>query len=401
MRRSGPPAAGYEVDAAARSDARSTVASRVNYTLAATAVAVAIVLASQNVSSGDDLKRPEVSVGLTSPDAAWGRTIGTEDVPPKRPRSVPTDASATDEAATPTVIDEPLPPPTDLIAAPPVAVPSTVSVNGIPDAALTAYKSAAAGAPAGCGLSWTLLAAIGRVESNHGRYGGATLYADGTSAPRVLGVALTGSGTALIKDTDGGLLDGDAAYDRAIGPMQFIPSTWKGYAVDGNGDGVKDPFNIFDASAAAATYLCKNGGDLTTVQGRTAAVYAYNHSASYVSTVLALADAFAAAEGSATLGVVTAPPATSTPTPTPTTPVPTPEPTPTPNPSPTPTTPTPTTPTPSTAPPSSETTTPPSSSESSPSPPSSSSSSSVLPTTDSTSSKAAATAEPRPRRNQL
>ena len=46
--------------------------------------------------------------------------------------------------------------------------------------------------------------------------------------------------------------------------MQFIPSTWMIYGADGNGDGIKDPFNIFDAALAAANYLCDAGGDLST-----------------------------------------------------------------------------------------------------------------------------------------
>src|SRR5437764_60980 len=83
-------------------------------------------------------------------------------------------------------------------------------------------------------------------------FAGAVLHSDGLSTPRVIGIALNGNGTALIRDTDGGRLDGDTVYDRAVGPMQFIPSTWAGWSVDANGDGRADPFNIFDAAAAAA-----------------------------------------------------------------------------------------------------------------------------------------------------
>jgi membrane-bound lytic murein transglycosylase B len=107
------------------------------------------------------------------------------------------------------------------------AVPSVPSApqlaaDGIPAVALDAYRKAAArvaGTYPGCGLPWPLLAAIGRVESDHGRFAGSQLYTDGTDAPRVIGIPLNGQGTALIRDSDHGLLDGDTVYDRAVGPM--------------------------------------------------------------------------------------------------------------------------------------------------------------------------------------
>lgn len=84
--------------------------------------------------------------------------------------------------------------------------PATLaSVAGdIPSTALDAYRRAATAAPAGCGLDWSLLAAVGRVESNHGRYAGATLQVDGRSTPPVLGPRLNGTITAWIPDTDDG-----------------------------------------------------------------------------------------------------------------------------------------------------------------------------------------------------
>jgi hypothetical protein len=166
-----------------------------------------------------------------------------------------------------------------------------LAADGIPAIALDAYRKAAAHVatsdPA-CGLPWTLLAAIGRVESNHGRFAGAVLHPDGTSTPKIIGIALNGVGTALIRDSDGGRLDGDAVLDRAVGPMQFIPTTWQGYAADGNGDRITDPFNIYDAALAAAHYLCAAGGDLRATAGKTRAVLAYNHSDSYLALVLSL-----------------------------------------------------------------------------------------------------------------
>jgi membrane-bound lytic murein transglycosylase B len=168
-------------------------------------------------------------------------------------------------------------------------VASALAADGIPAVALQAYQQAAdrqARLDPACGLPWELLAAIGRVESNHGRFAGAVLHSDGVSTPRIIGIPLDGNGTAAIRDTDGGRLDGDTVYDRAVGPMQFIPSTWATWSVDANGDGVADPFNLFDEAAAAAGYLCRAGGDLASVDGRVRAVGAYNHSTEYVRLVL-------------------------------------------------------------------------------------------------------------------
>ncbi|MDT4892525.1 MAG: hypothetical protein QOE97_1560 [Pseudonocardiales bacterium] len=168
-------------------------------------------------------------------------------------------------------------------------VATALAADGIPATALQAYQQAAdrqAKLDPACGLPWELLAAIGRVESNHGRFAGAVLHTDGVSTPRIIGIPLDGHGTALIGDTDGGRLDGDRVYDRAIGPMQFIPSTWATWSVDANGDGVADPFNLFDEAAAAAGYLCRAGGDLASTDGRVRAVSAYNHSTDYVRLVL-------------------------------------------------------------------------------------------------------------------
>jgi hypothetical protein len=175
---------------------------------------------------------------------------------------------------------------------------SALARDGIPSVALTAYQDAAArerGRAPSCGIDWSLIAAIGRVESDHGQFAGALLGVDGTSTPKIVGIALDGQGTALIRDTDNGRLDRDTVYDHAVGPMQFIPSTWRSYGVDGNGDGRADPFNVFDAAAAAADYLCAAGGELTTAAGQARAVLSYNHSSAYVATVLQLQRAYAGA----------------------------------------------------------------------------------------------------------
>lgn len=167
----------------------------------------------------------------------------------------------------------------------------------IPAVALQAYAYAqveTARTIPRCKLSWTLLAGIGKVESNHGRYGGATLLADGTSRPRIIGVPLDGApGLMTIADTDGGRLDGDRTHDRAVGPLQFIPTTWARSGADANRDGRRDPFNLNDAALAAAGYLCAGGRDLTTSAGWTQAVLSYNHTVEYVRSVYGHADRYA------------------------------------------------------------------------------------------------------------
>lgn len=161
--------------------------------------------------------------------------------------------------------------------------------------ALDAYWRAAAitnaGRP-GCGIDWALIGAIGRVETNHGTYGGAVLAPDGSTTPTIIGIALDGSrGTARVADTDGGALDGDPVVDRAVGPMQFIPGTWRAFAADGNGDGVADPHNIYDAAVATGNYLCSSaGGPIADQTNASRAVFAYNRSSDYNLQVLTLAD---------------------------------------------------------------------------------------------------------------
>jgi hypothetical protein len=184
----------------------------------------------------------------------------------------------------------PAPAPSD-----PAAI-SGLAANGIPSVALNAYRVAAArmdNVDPGCHIGWWLIAGIGRVESDHGRFGGAVLHADGISTPRIIGPALDGKHWDYIPAPGNGLqLDGDAKYAHALGPMQFIPSTWAIYGADANGDGVADIFNINDAALGTARYLCAAGGDLSTLSGQTRAVLTYNHSSQYLAEVLALADAY-------------------------------------------------------------------------------------------------------------
>ncbi|NUT95507.1 MAG: lytic transglycosylase domain-containing protein [Saccharothrix sp.] len=166
---------------------------------------------------------------------------------------------------------------------------------GIPGVMLDAYMKAAnrlAATTPGCKIHWSLLAGIGRIESGHAR--GGRVDAAGTTVHPILGPVLNGGpGMAAIRDTDGGRYDGDSTWDRAVGPMQFIPSTWAGYAADGNGDGDTNPNNVFDATVGAGNYLCAGGGNLEDPQQRARAVFRYNHSEEYVRTVLYWADAYA------------------------------------------------------------------------------------------------------------
>ncbi|GAB2527574.1 hypothetical protein GCM10027064_25690 [Microbacterium petrolearium] len=172
----------------------------------------------------------------------------------------------------------------------------TSAATGIPARALAAYASAHLTVEAedpSCGIGWNTLAGIGAIESDHGRHGGSSVGADGWVTPRILGVPLNGDGVMAIHDTDGGAWDGDTVWDRAVGPMQFIPETWSYWGADGNGDGVADPNHIDDAALGAARYLCASG-PMTTTEGWRAAVFSYNHLEVYVDDVAAMANEYAA-----------------------------------------------------------------------------------------------------------
>ncbi|MFF7736783.1 lytic murein transglycosylase [Streptomyces sp. NPDC007984] len=158
---------------------------------------------------------------------------------------------------------------------------------GIPATVLDAYKKAEAALrekKPGCNLPWQLLAAIGRVESGQAR--GGRVDADGTTLKPILGPQLDGNGFALIKDTDDGAYDGNSSYDQAVGPMQFIPSTWAWAGRDGNADGKKDPNNIYDAALAAGHYLCRNNWDLSQQGDLDRAILSYNNSREYLNLVM-------------------------------------------------------------------------------------------------------------------
>ena len=147
-----------------------------------------------------------------------------------------------------------------------------------------------------CHLGWNTLAGIGWVESQHGTIGGRTLLADGRSSSPILGPALDGSGRyAAIHSTGASAAwHGDAVWEHAVGPLQFLPSTWSRWSADGDADGVAAPGDLDDAALAAGRYLCADGHDLTTDSGWTAAVRSYNHDDGYVADVAAAANTYVA-----------------------------------------------------------------------------------------------------------
>ena len=168
---------------------------------------------------------------------------------------------------------------------------------GLPIAALEAYAYAARVAEVenpDCHLEWTTLAGIGEVESHHGTWRGAMIARNGDVTPPIRGVRLDGTnGNLEIIDNDGGELDGDVTHARAMGPMQFIPDTWKLYGVDANNDGIISPDNFDDAALSAAGYLCWRGKDLAEPRGWMEALRAYNHSDQYARAVRDWATAYA------------------------------------------------------------------------------------------------------------
>ncbi|MFE9139445.1 lytic transglycosylase domain-containing protein [Streptomyces sp. NPDC007355] len=237
---------------------------------AVVAAAVAVLAASQ-------------APGVAPPradNASRERSIGTRDA------TTPPDGSATGDS--PHYTD--LPPlntpnkPGTSIDLPIVTGPAAA---GIPASVLSAYKRAEQSIRStdpGCNLPWQLLAGIGKVES--GQASGGRVDANGTTLTSILGPALNGVGFANISDTDGGAYDGDKLHDRAVGPMQFIPSTWATWGQDANSDGKKDPNNIYDAAQATGLYLCAGGRNLALKADLDRAVLSYNRSREYLNTVL-------------------------------------------------------------------------------------------------------------------
>jgi membrane-bound lytic murein transglycosylase B len=178
----------------------------------------------------------------------------------------------------------------------PAWVSGTARASGIPGPAVRAYAQAQLSDAGGCGVAWTTLAGIGWVESRHGTIGGRTLLADGRSSTPILGPALDGRGSfAAIRSTPvSRAWHGDATWEHAVGPMQFLPATWATWRTDGDGDGLADPRDLDDAAAATARYLCAAGTDLSSGRGWADAVLTYNHARAYVDAVYAAATGYTA-----------------------------------------------------------------------------------------------------------
>ncbi|MGI8794955.1 MAG: lytic murein transglycosylase [Acidimicrobiales bacterium] len=175
-----------------------------------------------------------------------------------------------------------------------VTAAAPVTPTDIPRLVLDAYQKAilamSVRLPA-CRIPWTAVAALGRIESNHGRYRGARFSLGGNIQPPIIGIPLDGTNnTRHIADTDDGKFDFDTIYDRAVGPMQFIPSTWAVVGLDANQDGLADPNNIYDAALSAAYYLCRAvpSGGLDKEENLAKAYFSYNHSQRYVQHGLTL-----------------------------------------------------------------------------------------------------------------
>ncbi len=226
----------------------------------------------------------------------FGAVPHPRDAPSAPPSHAP--AEPADESA-PGAADEPAPGPA---AAEPGIDPDwltrTAAATRIPRRALLAYAEAAARLSRerpDCGLGWNTLAGIGFVESEHGAIHGSRIGSDGVASPAIVGIALDGRATQAIPDTDGGALDGDAVWDRAVGPMQFIPSTWGTWRSDGDGDGRADPHDIDDAAYSAGRYLCVAGHDLRQPEQWIRAIAAYNAAVDYNNRVADAAGFYARA----------------------------------------------------------------------------------------------------------
>ncbi|MFG3721264.1 lytic transglycosylase domain-containing protein [Streptomyces massasporeus] len=175
------------------------------------------------------------------------------------------------------------------------------SAADIPPRMLTAYRKAAQQVgkhvPKCQDMRWPILAGVAKVESNHAI--ARNIADNGDIRPKIYGVLLNGSdaggNTTVFPDTDNGRWDGTASSEPAVGPFQFLPSTWEGVGKDANGDKPADPHNADDAALGAAIYLCGNGRDLTNRSQLKAAFFQYNRSQEYVANVLGWVDQYTAA----------------------------------------------------------------------------------------------------------
>ncbi|MFI7194823.1 lytic transglycosylase domain-containing protein [Nocardia nova] len=161
--------------------------------------------------------------------------------------------------------------------------------NGMPGIAYAAYQNAErilAQEEPDCHMPWSVLAGIGQVESHHA-YGKAD--SKGVALDPIYGPVLDGSlaGNNVVHANGDDLDGGMQGFTRAVGPMQFLPETWRKFAGDGDGDGIADPQNLFDAALTAGNYLCSGGLNMTDLSQQSKAIMRYNNSMAYVANVMA------------------------------------------------------------------------------------------------------------------
>ncbi|NGZ99475.1 lytic transglycosylase domain-containing protein [Nocardioides sp. W3-2-3] len=238
---------------------------------------LAVVLATTGILNQGDRPAP----AATSADAAL----------PVAPPSVAPEVVA--PAQVPAAVPAPLPVQAVAVRRAPVAAAYPGALLDAPPAAVAAYQRAATiiDSAADCNLDWLVLAALGRIESDHGRGtdGRHRVSEEGLVRPALVGAPQNGrGGRSRVDDTDGGALDRNRRWDAAVGPLGLLPATWATVAVDADGDGVRDPQDLDDATLAASVLLCAGGHDLGKPAALRAALTSYHRTKGFAAAVLAL-----------------------------------------------------------------------------------------------------------------
>lgn len=183
----------------------------------------------------------------TSPTAAYGNATVVEQAPSTEPAvPAPTATPATHAAAPKLRADK---------------------VGAVPASAFVAYVRAqdtASVVDPTCRLPWTFLAAVGRIESDHGRAGGGSLTSTGVEQPAI-------------------------REGSRVGPMRLPLSLWAEQARDGDGDGKLNPQDVDDAALTAGLTLCESGDDLSSFEGMFRAAMRLRDSSAYATQVTTLA----------------------------------------------------------------------------------------------------------------
>lgn len=221
--------------------------------------------------------------------------------PVSAPEGPTTSAPATEAELPAVAVPEPAPAviePVAVVRRAPLADRYPGALLDAPDGTLGAYQRAAAiiNATADCHLDWMTLAAIARIESNHGRgpQDSHDVDDDGVVTPAFVGKPLNGkAGRGEVHDTDAGKVDGHKRWDAPVGPFGLMPATWATVAVDADGDDVRDPQDIDDASLAAAVVLCAGGTDMADAKALRKALTAYHRTRGFAATVVQLTALYA------------------------------------------------------------------------------------------------------------